>query len=90
MLAWRRTVVSALTVSMIAAREIILSRSVLSIAVFAALLATTVAITVGTVVRIHRFMLDANDSRAMPMALMTTVTAGVTIAGLVTCTVIQL
>lgn len=75
---------------MIAVREIVLSRSALSIAVFTSLLVTTVAITVGAVIRIHRFMLNANDSRGMPLAVMTTVATGVTIAGLGTCAVLKL
>lgn len=75
---------------MIAIREIVLSRSALSIAVFTSLLVTTVAITVGAVIRIDRFMLNANDSRGMPLTVMTTVATGVTIAGLGTCAVLKL
>ncbi|MFE4499731.1 DUF202 domain-containing protein [Rhodococcus sp. NPDC056743] len=81
-LAWRRTALSSVTVSAIAGREIARHPSIPTIAVFAALLATTVGIALGALVRHRRFIVDAKDSRAVPFYLMVALTAGVVLAGL--------
>lgn len=90
LLAWRRTALSALSVSVISGREIVLHPSVLSVAVFVTLLTTAVGITVGTRVGHRRFILNPRDSREMPLAIMATLAAGIAIAGLGSSLVIQL
>ncbi|MFK4362496.1 DUF202 domain-containing protein [Rhodococcus sp. 27YEA6] len=89
-LAWRRTALSSVTVSVIIGREIALHPSVLRIAVFATLIITTAGVIVGTTIRHRRLTLDDKDSREIPFIVMATLAVGVTVAGLGTCTVIQL
>lgn len=80
-LAWRRTALTSLTVTVIAGREIALDPSIPGWALFVVLMLTTTGIAAGIVVRRRRTVLDAEDSRTFPHLLLSVVAMSVAFAG---------